>query len=359
MLKGGKTREAFILVYVNEGPPREDKDCCARTVIRTQHLLLTSRDSHIVIAFRNDPKWHGDMSVAESAARKKEHLVCYEVVLKGKVRRVTKTLINYSKKFVLWISEREYRRTRRFLDKRIGTPFNTGALFWNFMPLLRYIPIRGTGYYCAQLIAEALAYANVINLDSTVPTRGYPTRFCCCIPLGCSSKHKAIRRIKIPKSYQITVGMLIDIIQTQCQTTFALLPSRGNANEYAVDVDDDDGYVGCGDVVCDTGEYTGCDDDGPAAASASIPVGGSRTPSPSAVRTSRHRRHHRHHHHHHRSPSSPRGSKKVPRGRKRRRRKKRALSPVRYCDDVEGMSPIASKGDVLVAVRSLCHGCLN
>jgi len=65
-------------------------------------------------------------------------------------------------------------KLRGFLDKKVEAEvsFNTVAYIWNFFPVTRMCPTRGSGYFCSQLISEALAYAGIIELEGTVTTKG-------------------------------------------------------------------------------------------------------------------------------------------------------------------------------------------
>jgi len=254
MLLARSKREVFIFIYTNEPERFRDYGCFMSTLLSTQHCLTTSDAVHIVVAFPPDREWEGDDEWKGGA--NDPYMVCYEVLFGKAVTRTKKSLEYYDDKYVIRINDKQYGKLREFLDHSCGFPmkdglrrrdrlderivlkpesFNTMAFFWNFMPILRCCPIRGSGYYCAQLVADAMKYAGIIRLKGrTVKTKGYMTDLLCgCFPTRCKRLGKPTRTVRVPPSYQMTVEMLLDVIRTQNASTFLCLSSETNGNQYA------------------------------------------------------------------------------------------------------------------------------
>jgi len=232
MLQNRCNREVFIFVYTNF-ETREDYTCYESTLLTIQSCLTTSNASHIIAAFKPDLDWSGDVEVTD---RSRNYMVCYDVALKGNVKKTKKSLDHYDQNYVIRILDSQYTRLRRFLDRACGKPFNKTSMFCNFLPVMRWIGLKGKGYYCAQLVAEAMKYAKIIKLAGTVETRGYITpMLCCCIPKFCSRESKPRNTVRVPEAHCMTVELLIDVIRRDNASTFMCLSTETNPNEYAAD----------------------------------------------------------------------------------------------------------------------------
>ncbi len=222
-----QTKRAYILIYTNENGDASNASKMDRFLICVQEYITTSNYVHILIGFDED-KLYMDYDTPGRG------MICYDVTMRnpdkspGVVKKTRQSLNHYKRnKYLLNITEKQYRRTRKFLEKRLGLPFNSWGFGWNHIPFLRWCPCEMSGsYYCAELIADALAYSKVINLSETVTVTRDASRLCCCL----CRKKKAEVIIKIPYSYQLTVGLLMDIIQEQ--TDVAPLSTETNANDY-------------------------------------------------------------------------------------------------------------------------------
>jgi len=253
MLLARSKREVFIFIYTNEPERFRDYGCFMSTLLATQHCLTTSDAVHIVIAVPPDPNWEGDEEWDGDS--NSSYMVCYEVLFGKSVTRTKKSLEFYEDKYLIRVNDKQYAKLREFLDHACGLPthhgarmrdqrgefvvrkpepFNTMSFFWNFMPILRCCPIRGSGYFCAQLVADAMKYAGIIRLNGrTVKTKGYLTELLCgCFPARCKRVGKPTRTVRVPPPYQMTVEMLLDVIRTQNRSTFVCLSSETNGNEY-------------------------------------------------------------------------------------------------------------------------------
>lgn len=234
MLHQHCTRDIFLCIYQN--PENIDGYSCIKTLgLKGQFCVTTSYDVHILIAFRPDVNWDGDITMRDEVG---SYMVCFDVILNGRVKRSKKSLRGYERNYKIQVVERQYKRVRRFLDKSIGKPFNQIDYWCGFAPILKhclcFISCGNKGYYCAQLIADALACANIIKLKGNVITRGYPTpMICCCIPRFLDRVNKPVVSVHVPAANRMTVEMLIDVIRRDNESTFTCLSTSRNGNDYA------------------------------------------------------------------------------------------------------------------------------
>ncbi|MHA1682585.1 MAG: hypothetical protein ACTSUE_16730 [Promethearchaeota archaeon] len=224
--KPKKDRTIYILTYSSRGKQMKvNTPILYKCMGKCTECITQSNDIHVVLGIE---------------VFGKEQLMCYEVCYSERVQKGLKSLKFYDKENINFnVTEEEYRLLTTFLDKHVNkTSFNSIGFFWNFCPILSLCPQRGDGFFCVQLIAEALSHAKIIKLDGKVKTSGYvDTSFwsclCCCCGFLCPTMEgKKPKLIPIPHSYQITATALKDILKQQ--RSIQRLPEGENPNKFAL-----------------------------------------------------------------------------------------------------------------------------
>jgi len=176
----------------------------------------------------------GDICIDEETGEelwedKSYPITCYETCVGQCVMKHGKTLTYYNDNSIeVDITPTQYENLKNFLEYHVEqkTPFNFISYVWNFLPITRLCPLDGGGFFCAQLVAKALHFAKIIDLDRTyVKTKGYLSTFFCC-------PSQRPKRVRIPKSYQLTVEMTFDIIKEDNDEFRFFNPDR-NPNDIA------------------------------------------------------------------------------------------------------------------------------
>lgn len=239
-------KHVYILTYTNYNGEKNGS-FIENCLIHFQTAITGSYFTHVIIALddayvtREVIKFNNKHE-KNKKKKAKEGLVCFEINFGKYVVAHQKSLKYYKKeKRDIIVNITQYNKLTKFLlhHMKNTTPFNSLAFFWNFMPITRCCPITGTGFFCAQFVAEALINSKILVYKTgktEITSTGYPSScfFICCCSCFYSEKdiiQKKKKILKIPDAAQITVGMLIDIIDEHCGAQ--LLCENTNANDYS------------------------------------------------------------------------------------------------------------------------------
>ena len=235
-----KSKTIYILTYTNLGTTMDGVPCWKQCLIGSQMAMTNSSTMHILIGMpeeiimleaivdENDDIVIDPETNEECWKENSYPITCYETCVGQCVIKHGKSLNHYEKNSIeIDVTPTQYEALYKFLEFHCAqeTPFNMWAYVFNFT-ICRWYPIEGFGFFCAQLVAEALHDAGIINMDRKyVKTKGYLETLCCC-PSG---KRK---RVIIPPSYQMTVEMIFDIIKED-NRKYRYLNDERNPNEVA------------------------------------------------------------------------------------------------------------------------------
>lgn len=208
------------MVYTNDNTDYSRLSAKQRFVLQVQDYLTGSYYAHIAAGIDT-----------------KDGIVCYEIIAGETARCGYKTADHYEKKIQVEVTKKQYKDFLYYLNDQVKNQvkFNDIGYAWNFIPILSWCKVKGSGKYCAQLLADALVYADIIDIDKKVLTDGYTTKSifgccCCCFPSINTNRGRKI--VKISPTYAITVKMLWDVIKDQ--TKPKTLSTKINMNRYHI-----------------------------------------------------------------------------------------------------------------------------
>ncbi len=155
-------KDIYICCHVDPGT---GISLCERSLLNSMRIITGSVLGHIVIA-KSNPTGEG--------------LLAYEIIMDSEgVKKHVKSLYYYDKVIKVPVAIDQFNKLFEYLDSKIKnkTQFNYVAHWWNFLPFTRWCPTKGFGVFCSQLIADGLAHAGIINLNTKFKTDGYLS--CC------------------------------------------------------------------------------------------------------------------------------------------------------------------------------------
>ncbi len=93
----------------------------------------------------------------------------------GRVKAAEKSFKYYTDNIWIAVTKTQHTIFFNYLDRCIKNKvkFNNIAYWWNFLPILKWCPVEGSGVFCSQLIAMACIEAGIIDLGVKYETVGY------------------------------------------------------------------------------------------------------------------------------------------------------------------------------------------
>ena len=220
--KKNYTHQIYIACYTNRKRDFAKLSGSGRNMIRLQEGVTGSNLAHIAIGMELET--YSDIIVCYDVTMATMRKDNYGIPVKnqdgdciwdgGHVEKKKKSWKCYDTKFRMGVTQEEFTSIVNEAERLIRekAPFNVISFYWNFIPFLRWFPLRGKGYTCAHFVAHLMQNSGILRLDGYVLTDGYLNSCCCCCPWFDSESEKPKKLVKVPSAHQIPVAMLYDLI---------------------------------------------------------------------------------------------------------------------------------------------------